>query len=187
MPPAPLTRPGGVRQVVVGRSPGKLPQFPAAQAQHPGYRRLLQRSIEGAAPRARARTGTCPGAWTAVNTGKVTSRRHWARTFCSCGHGDQARGRHFPADNCPTRRLRACAARTDGWAGKGTYGPRPVPLMDGAAEPSARPGACLRPRGFEGKIKHKSGAAVSCNKNVFKTTLLTKTSLPFSLSTGGLD
>lgn len=151
MPPAQLTRPGGVRQVVVGRSPGKLPQFPAAQAQHPGYRRLLQRSIEGAAPRARARTGTCPGAWAAVNTGEVTSRRYWAGIFCSCGYSDQARGRHFPADNYPTHRFGACAAKTVGWAEKGTCRPRTVPLMDRAAVPSAHPGTCSAHEILKGK------------------------------------
>ena len=110
MSPTPLTRPSGVRQVVVGRSPGKLPQFPAAQAQHPGYRRLLQRSVEGAAPRARARTRACAGVWAAVNNREVTSRRSRARVFCSRGHSDQARGRHFPA-NSPALQLSACATR----------------------------------------------------------------------------
>lgn len=133
MPPTQLTRAGGVRQVVVGRSPGKLPQFPAAQAQHPSYRRLLQRSIDGAAPRDRARTRTCPGAWAAVNTGEVSSRRCWARVFCSGGHSHQACGRHFPADKSLTRRLGACAARTDGWAGKGAHRPRTIPFMGRAA------------------------------------------------------
>ena len=108
--PTPLTRPSGVRQVVVGRSPGKLPQFPAAQTQHPGYRRLLQRSVEGAAPRARARTRACAGVWAAVNNREVTSRRSWARVFCSRDHSDQARGRHFPA-NSPALQLSACATR----------------------------------------------------------------------------
>lgn len=124
--PAPLTRPGGVRQVVVGRSPGKLPQFPAAQAQHPGDRRLLQGSIERAAPRARARTGACPGAWAAVNTGEVASRRCGARVLGRRSHRDQARGRHFPADNTgpSARRMRG---RTAGWAEKGAPGPRRFP------------------------------------------------------------
>lgn len=135
MPLAQLTRPGGVRQVVVGRCPGKLPQFPAAQAQHPGYRRLLQRSIKGAAPRDRACTRACPGAWAAVNTRKVTSGRYRARVVCSRGHSDQPCGRHFSADNALTRRLSACATRTDGWAGKGAYRPRTVPLMGRAAVP----------------------------------------------------
>jgi hypothetical protein len=66
-PPAPLTRAGGVRQVVVGRPAGKFPQLPAAQAQHSGDRRLLQCSVEGAAPRGRARTRTRAGAWAAAS------------------------------------------------------------------------------------------------------------------------
>lgn len=102
-PSAPLTGPGGVRQVVVGRSAGKLPQFPATQAQHPGDRRLLQRSIQGAAPRARAGTRGRPRVWTAVNSREVSSRSGWARVFGSGCHSDQARGRHFPAEASPAR------------------------------------------------------------------------------------
>lgn len=126
MTPAPLTRTGGVRQVVVGRSPGKLPQFPAAQAQHPGYRRLLQRSVEGAAPRARAGTRACAGVWAAVNNGEVTSRRSRARVLCSRGHSHQPCGRHFLADNSgpPAQRMRG---QMMGGRGKGLADPGRVP------------------------------------------------------------
>lgn len=101
---APLTGPGGVRQVVVGRSPGKLPQFPAAQAQHPGDRRLFQGSVDRAAPRARARTWAQPGARPTGSTRKVSPGRHRARVLRSRYHSHQARGRHFPADNSLARR-----------------------------------------------------------------------------------
>lgn len=183
-PPAQLTRAGGVRQVVVGRSAGKLPQFPAAQAQHPGHRRLLQCSIEGAAPRDRARTRA--GAWATVNTGEVTSRRYWARVFCSRGHSDQARGRHFPADNSPTRRLSACAAELMGGRGKGHTDPGRFPSWAGLRWPSADPSVCLRPWGFQGKIKRNSEiwsirysrlpvSFLKClYQNIFQTTLLLK-------------
>lgn len=152
---APLTGPGGVRQVMVGRSPGKLPQFPAAQAQHPGDRRLFQGSVDRAAPRPRARTRAQPRARPTVSTGEVSPGRHWARVLRSRYHSHQARGRHFPADNSPAR-LCACATRSAGWAGKGARGPRTaLPDAQGAARSLPRPQA-----GFPGKPnEHRSAAA----------------------------
>lgn len=195
MTPAPLTRTGGVRQVVVGRSPGKLPQFPAAQAQHPGYRRLLQRSVEGAAPRARAGTRACAGVWAAVNNGEVTSRRSRARVLCSRGHSHQPCGRHFLADNSLARPRSACAARW--WVG----GERGLQTPDGSLDglgcraPPLTPALAPAHLRFPSEIKteltnrERRPALVpvtyptSLYKNTFQTTLLTKTSPPSSFST----
>lgn len=90
--------------------PGKLLSFRPAPGSAPRLPPPPPALGQGAAPRARARTRACPGIWAAINGREVTSRRSWARVFCSRGQRPSPAAA-IPADNAPALQLSACATR----------------------------------------------------------------------------